>query len=301
MIDVMIIGAGIAGLTAAVYATRAGKSVAVVEENVYGGQIVNTPEIENYPGYLAISGVELSQNLYDQATKAGAQVLFETVVSIELDGEIKLIKTKQNTYEARTLIIATGVKRRLLDKPGEAEFSGKGVSYCATCDGAFYKGRDVAVVGGGNTAVDDAIYLSNICRTVYVIHRRDQFRADQVLIDKLQARENVKILYDHVVERIDGESAGTVSGLTVQNVKTQESAALSVSGVFVAIGLQPNNQIFEHLVELDENGYIKAGEDCRTNMPGIFVAGDNRTKDVRQLITAAADGCVSAVGAVGML
>lgn len=289
--DCIIIGAGTAGLTAAIYAQRAGLKTVVLEGTLYGGQITNTPDVENYPALDKISGFEFAMNIYNQAVKFGAQVEMESVVRVELEGEVKKAFTESEEYNAKTLIIANGAKRRTLGCPGEEELSGKGVSYCATCDGAFFKGKDVAIVGGGNTALEDAIYLASVCNKVHVIHRRDEFRASSVIVDALKAKENIEIHYDSVTESINGENK--VESITIKNVKTGEVSTIDVSGVFVAVGMVPDNEMYAP-VKLDKAGYIIAGEDCKTNIDGVFVAGDTRTKTLRQLVTAAADGAVAA-------
>lgn len=289
--DCIIIGAGTAGLTAAIYAQRAGLKTVVLEGTLYGGQITNTPDVENYPALDKISGFEFAMNIYNQAVKFGAQVEMESVVRVELEGDVKKAFTESEEYNAKTLIIANGAKRRTLGCPGEEELSGKGVSYCATCDGAFFKGKDVAIVGGGNTALEDAIYLASVCNKVHVIHRRDEFRASSVIVDALKAKENIEIHYDSVTESINGENK--VESITIKNVKTGEISTIDVSGVFVAVGMVPDNEMYAP-VKLDKAGYIIAGEDCKTNIDGVFVAGDTRTKTLRQLVTAAADGAVAA-------
>ena len=295
MKDIVIIGAGPAGLSAAIYAVRAGHTVTVLEEFAYGGQIINTPEVENYPAVSTISGFEFSQNLYDQATALGAEVLYEKAEAIQEDGNVKVVVTGAGEHRAKAVIIANGAKHRKLGVPGEDAFSGKGVSYCATCDGAFYKGKDVCIIGGGNTALEDALFLANNCKTVYLIHRRDAFRASKVTVDSVLARENIQVVYDSVVDAILGD--GTVTGVTVSHVKNGRKTELAVSGVFIAVGLQPENGVFAGLVELSDGGYIAAGEDCKTSQAGIFVAGDTRSKAVRQLVTAASDGAVAAIEA----
>lgn len=289
--DCIIIGAGTAGLTAAIYAQRAGLSTVVLEGTLYGGQITNTPDVENYPALEKVSGFDFAMSIYNQAVSFGAQVEMENVIKVELEGEIKKAFTEYEEYNAKTLIIANGAKRRKLNCPGEEEFAGKGVSYCATCDGAFFKGRDVAIVGGGNTALEDAIYLASQCNKVHVVHRRDEFRASSVIVDALKAKENIIIHYDSVTESINGEN--NVESITLKNVKTGEVTTTEVSGVFVAVGMVPDNQMYSP-VALDKAGYIIAGEDCKTNVEGVFVAGDTRTKTLRQLVTAAADGAVAA-------
>ena len=294
--DVIIIGAGPAGLTAAIYVQRAGYRSVVLEEYVAGGQMANTPEVENYPAVGKISGVELGMNLYNQVLEQGAQVEFDGVASADLTGKVKSVVTQSGRkITAGAVIIANGAKRRKLGVPGEEEYSGRGVSYCATCDGGFYKGKTTVVIGGGNTAVEDALYLANICEEVHLIHRRDAFRAGKVLVDSLLSRENIVIHYDTVpVEVLPDEGGKVVGALKVKNVKTGAETEIPAQGVFVAVGLVPDNKVFEGQVDLDPAGYIAAGEDTRTNLPGVFAAGDTRTKALRQTITAAGDGAVAA-------
>lgn len=299
MYDIIIIGAGTAGLTAAIYGVRAGKSVLVLEAKTYGGQIINTPKIENYPGIKEISGFEYAKNLYEQAKGLGAEIKFEQVVEIEEQENGKRVKTAKDSYDCRSVILATGAKNRPLSLPGEQELIGAGVSYCATCDGMFYRGREVAVVGGGNTALEDAAFLANYCSKVYVIHRRSEFRGEEKLVESLKQKENVEFILNSRVTALNGADA--LESLTVQNVKTEEEQVLPVSGVFVAIGQMPQNEKFAGMVELDAYGYVKAGENCHTNAEGIFTAGDCRTKEVRQLATAAADGAVAALAACAYL
>lgn len=299
MYDIIIIGAGTAGLTAAIYGVRAGKSVLVLEAKTYGGQIINTPKIENYPGIKEISGFEYAKNLYEQAKGLGAEIKFEQVVAIEEQENGKRVKTAKDSYDCRSVILATGAKNRPLSLPREQELIGAGVSYCATCDGMFYRGREVAVVGGGNTALEDAAFLANYCSKVYVIHRRSEFRGEEKLVESLKQKENVKFVLNSRVTALNGADA--LESLTVQNVKTEEEQVLPVSGVFVAIGQMPQNEKFAGMVELDAHGYVKAGENCHTNVEGIFTAGDCRTKEVRQLATAAADGAVAALAACAYL
>ena len=299
MTDIIVIGAGTAGLSAAIYGMRSGLTVVVIEQMIYGGQIANTPDVENYPGIASISGFEFAQNIYNQAVALGAQVVYETPVAVELEGTVKRVITNQNTYEGRCVIIANGVERRKLGCDGEERLSGRGVSYCATCYGAFYRGKHVCIVGGGNTALEDALYLSNSCHTVHLIHRRDQFRASKVIVESVLSRENIQIHYDSVVQQIQGEN--TVESVEIKNKKTGESSVIPCQGIFIAVGLVAKNQLFSPAVAVDEGGYIKAGEDCKTNIPGVFAAGDTRTKSVRQLVTAAADGAVAAVEAANYI
>lgn len=295
MTDLIIIGAGPAGLASAIYAIRAGLSVKVFEELSPGGQAAVTPEIENYPAVKKISGADFALNLFEQATSLGAEVEFESVLGIETDGKTKIVKTDLGVYSAKAVIIANGAKRRKLDIKGEDEFSGRGVSYCAVCDGSFYKHKTVAVIGGGNTALEDALYLANICDKVYLVHRRDEFRATQNLVKKVKENEKIEILYSFVPEEISGTDS--VNSIKLSSTKNGESISLETDGVFVAIGLEPDNSRFENVVLL-ENGYIKAGEDQKTSCEGVFAAGDTRTKSVRQVVTAASDGTVAATHAV---
>ncbi len=293
MYDVIILGAGTAGMTAALYTNRAGLSTLIVEQELYGGQIINTPEIENYPALPGVSGFDFVQNLYQQAVEAfQTEFVFGTLTSFDFQGDVKKITIGDQTYESKTVIIASGAKHKKIGCAGEETFQGKGVSYCATCDGAFFKGKEVAVVGGGNTALQDAKYLSRYCSRVYLIHRRDQFRAAQIEVEDALSRDNIMPVYDSVVEEIQGEQ--TVSSLKIKNVKNGTESILPVNGVFVAVGLNPQTELFRDSIAVDENGYFDAEEDCKTNLPGVFVAGDARRKPLRQLITAAADGAVSA-------
>ncbi len=295
MHDIVIVGAGVAGLSAAIYGLRAGKSVLLFEEKTYGGQIINTPEIENYPGIKKVSGFEFATNLYEQATELGAEVKYEKVLGVIDNSDKKIVKTDSGEYETKAVILATGAKNRPLGIDREQELIGAGVSYCATCDGAFFRGKDVAVVGGGNTALEDAQFLSNYCNKVYVIHRRDSFRGETKHVDVLKSKPNVEFVLDSNVTKLIGEER--LEAIEVSNKKTGDKQEISVAGVFVAIGQMPDNEAFDELVATDDYGYIEAGEDCKTGTEGIYVAGDCRTKTVRQLTTAAADGAVAALAA----
>ena len=299
MYDIVIIGAGPAGLSAAIYGQRAGKKTLLLDEKGFGGQILNTPEVENYPGIKKVSGFELTSTLYEQATGQGAEIAYEKAVAIEDGGSTKIVRTETNTYEAKAVIIATGAKNRPLGLASEAKFTGSGVSYCATCDGAFFRGKTVAVIGGGNTALEDAEVLSGLAEKVYLVHRRDTFRGEQAGVKRLLAKDNVEFVLDSVPSDILGDM--TVSGLKIKNVKTEEEQTLEVQGVFVAIGQMPDNEAFADAVDLDPSGYVDAGEDCLTKTPGVFTAGDCRTKKVRQLATAAADGAAAALAAAGYI
>lgn len=297
MKDVIIIGAGTAGLTAAIYALRAGKSVLVLEQGNYGGQIINTPKVENYPGIEQISGYEFASGLFRQAEKLGMEYRSEKVTNIRLEADTahKIVETTQGSYCTKALILASGAKNRPLGLEKESEYVGKGISYCATCDGMFFRGKKVAVVGGGNTALEDAAFLSNYCEKVYLIHRRETFRGEQRLVDELRGRENVEFLLNKTVQALEG--AQTLQAMTLYDKISGDESRLEISGLFVAIGQAPETEAFAGLIERDKNGYILAGEDCRTNVEGIFAAGDCRSKTVRQLTTAAADGAVAALAA----
>ena len=303
MADVIIIGAGPAGLSAAIYVQRAGKQAMVLEAMSFGGQIVNTPEVENYPGIAKISGFDFAMALYEQATSLGAEIVFDKALGIEvIEAEaeggkpMKRILTESGTaYEAPAVILATGAKNRKLGLHREQELTGNGVSYCATCDGAFYKGKAVAVNGGGNTALEDALFLSNYCSKVYVIHRREGFRGEPNSLEALRAKENVEFVLNATVTDLIGEPK--LSAVEVTDKMSGEKKQLPVEGLFIAIGQEPENHGFENVVALDPMGYISAGEDCVTGTPGVFTAGDCRTKAVRQLTTAASDGAVAALAA----
>lgn len=299
--DIIIVGGGTAGLSAAIYGVRAGKTVLVLEEKFYGGQIVNSPEVVNYPGIARISGYEFAKNLYEQATTLGAKYRQERVVQIRgSEAGVKQVVTRtavgeETCYEAGAVILATGAKNRPLGLEREEALVGAGISYCATCDGMFFRGKDVAVAGGGNTALEDALFLANYCRHVYLIHRRDSFRGEDRLVDLLRGKEQVEFVLDSEVVQLDGDAS--LNQISVRHVRTGEERELAVSGLFVAIGQMPDNAPFSDVVALDEKGYICAGEDCKTKTPGIYTAGDCRTKEVRQLATAAADGAVAALAA----
>ena len=301
MTDVLIIGAGPAGLTAAIYARRAGLSVQIFESAMYGGQILTTPEVENYPSVRRIAGWELAQNLYEHANALGAELLFEAVLGIEDLGTHKRITTATGTVDARAVIIANGAKRRKLEVPGEDAHVGLGVSYCATCDGAFFAGKTACVVGGGSTALEDALYLANLCERVHLIHRREGFRGQQTLLDAVRAHERIEMHTNRVPLEVVGEAGQPVTAIRLRDTQSGAEETLPTDAIFVAIGLSPDNAVFAPLVALDEGGYIRAGENCRTGVPGIFAAGDTRTKALRQIVTAASDGAVAATEAAAYL
>lgn len=296
MYDLVIIGSGPAGLSAAVYGKRAGLDLLVLEKApMSGGQVLNTYEVDNYLGMPGMNGFDMGMQFRAHADKLGVDFREAEVLSLtERDG-IKIIKTDTEELEAKTVILATGAVHAKLGVPGEEELSGMGVSYCATCDGAFFRGKTVAVVGGGDVALEDAIYLARTCEKVYLIHRRDELRGANVLQEELSSLENVEILYSCTVEEIQGEDA--VANLRIKQVKTGEISDLQVAGVFVAVGIRPNTELVRDMVDCDEVGYILAGEDCATSIPGLYAAGDVRKKPIRQIITAVADGANAAVAA----
>lgn len=295
MKDLIVIGGGCAGLTAALYAARAGKSVLLFEAENIGGQITSAPFVDNYPGAPHISGMQFADNLFAQVTELGAEIELERVVGVEDLGDKKVVITEDGRYDCRSVIIATGAKHKRLGLPDEERLIGHGVSYCAVCDGAFYKGRTAAVVGGGNTAFCDALFLSNLCEKVYLIHRRDAFRADAAMIGRLRGVPNIEVITGTVVDAIVGENEMT--GLMLKSLKDGHVYTLAADVLFVAIGHVPDSMPFAGLIDTDEEGYIVAGEDCATGVSGVFAAGDCRRKSVRQLTTAVADGANAAVGA----
>lgn len=296
MYDLIIIGSGPAGLSAAVYAKRAGLNMLVIEKNpVSGGQIIDTYEVDNYLGIPGINGFDLAMKFREHADKLGTEFADGTVTSVtcieegsDTKAPVYKVVTDEGEYETHTIILATGAHHSKLGIPGEEELTGKGVSYCATCDGAFYKNKVTAVNGGGDVAVEDAIYLSRFCSKVYLIHRRNELRAAKILQDELFGIPNIEVVWDSVVKEIQGEPK--VSNLRIENVKTKEMTDLAVDGIFVAIGIHPSTDMFADTVKCDEQGYVVAGEDGATSAPGIFVAGDSRKKRLRQIVTAVADG-----------
>ena len=290
--DIIIVGAGPAGLTAALYARRANKKVLVLEAKSYGGQIINTPLIENYPGIPDISGFDYATNLYQQVTSLETEVKFETVIRIQED---LVVVTNKGEYQGKSIILATGAENRKLNLPKEDEFVGKGVSYCATCDGNFYRKKVVAVNGGGNTALEDAIYLSNICDKVYLIHRRDEFRGEDRYLEEIKHKDNVELILNSRIVALNGEKRlESIDVLDNEgNVKT-----ISIQGLFIAIGQTPKNEIFKDIIDLDEKGYIVSLDGVHTSYDKIYVAGDTRVKDLRQLTTAVADGAIAATVAI---
>lgn len=297
MYDIIIIGAGPAGLTSAIYALRANKSVLVFESNMVGGQIVNTLDIENYPSNPHISGFDFSNNLKKQAEELGVEIKFEKVDSIE-DGNVKKVKTNVSEYSAKSIIIASGLENRKLNFPNENELVGKGISFCATCDGNFFRGKTVAVVGGGNTALEDTLYLSNIVEKVYLIHRREEFRGDEKTLNLIKEKSNVEFVLNSNVSKINGTDRLESIDVTNNNGETKN---ISISGLFIAIGQKPNTDYLNGLINMDSSGFIISNESCETNIDGIFVAGDIRVKNIRQLVTATSDGAVAAISAINYL
>lgn len=297
MYDLIIIGAGPAGLSAAVYGRRAGLHLLVIEQTpMGGGQVINTYEVDNYLGLPGINGFELGQKFRQHADELGAEFHIGKVAQIYDDGRKKSVETADGlVFEARTLILAGGAEHTKLGVPGEDGFRGQGVSYCATCDGAFFKKRDVAVIGGGDVAVEDAVYLSRFCRRICLIHRRDSLRAAKSLQEKLFACENVEVIWDSVLLSIEGSDL--VEKIRIRNIKEEAEREIPVDGVFIAVGMHPETEAYRKLVACDDNGWLIAGEDCETNVPGIFAAGDIRTKRLRQIVTAVSDGACAVASA----
>lgn len=298
MYDILIIGAGPAGMTAAIYGQRGGKNTIVFDKLSYGGQVINTAEVANYPGMPNMTGLDFADKTYNQMKNLGAEMSYEEISEIrDADKPIKTVVTSSGKeYECKTIIIATGSSPRPLGVENEDRFKGAGISYCATCDGAFFKNKTVAVCGGGNTALEDAEVLSDIAEKVYLVHRRDEFRADATNVKRVKAKENVELVLDSVVTAINGERF--IQGIEVENKKTNEKRELKIDGLFVAIGQMPENEIFKDIVKLNKAGYIKSGEDCITGTDGIFAAGDCRAKKVRQITTAVSDGAIAALAAI---
>ena len=291
MYDIIIIGAGPAGLTAALYALRANKNILIFDAKTYGGQILNASKIENYPGIDNISGFDFATNLYKQVTNLGAVIKYETVLRVD---ENKNVITNKDTYSAKSVIIATGSENRRLNIENESKYVGKGISYCATCDGNFFKNKTVAVVGGGDTALEDTIYLSDIASKVYLIHRREEFTASEALLSKLDEHSNIEIIKNSTISKLIGEEILS----SVEIVCGDTTKVIDIDGLFIAVGQEPKNQIFSNILELDNLGYIKTIDGVRTNIKGIYVAGDTRVKELRQLTTAVSDGSIAATIAI---
>ena len=296
MYDIIIIGGGPAGLTAAIFARRASKKVLLLEAMAVGGQIVQAAKIENYPTRPNISGITFATDLYNQIKELGAEIKFERAININDLGDTKEVMTNNNTYTSKTVILATGSENRKLGLPMEDELVGRGVSYCATCDGMFFKGKDVAVVGGGDTAIDDARYLSDIANKVYLIHRRDTFKAETEEVEEIKRKDNIEFILNSNVVKLN-TTDNLLSSIEVKN-NDGTTKEINVSGIFIAVGRIPENQNFAKLINLDKYGYVIAGENCHTNIDGVFVAGDNRVKDLRQIVTATSDGAMAATEAI---
>lgn len=292
MYDIIIVGAGPAGLTAGLYALRANKKVLILEAKAYGGQILKANKIENYPGIESINGFDFATNMYNQVMKFNPDIKYELVKRITKDKEVI---TGNNTYKGKSIILATGVENRRLNLPGEVNYIGKGLSYCATCDGNFYKNKMVAVVGGGNTALEDAIYLSDICKKVYLIHRRETFRAEDKYINDLKKYSNIELILNSEVISLNGNEL--IESIELKDIDGKIKK-IEINGLFIAIGQQPKNELFADIIELDEKGYIKSVDGVHTNIDKIYVAGDARVKDLRQLTTAVSDGSIAATTAI---
>ena len=297
MHDIIIVGGGPAGLTAAVYALRAGKTVLVIEKNAFGGQIAYSPKVENIPGTRVISGTEFADNFVSQALDLGAEVELETVTKVEKTGNGFVVSTEEGSaYEAGAVILAVGVKHRMLGLPGEQELVGRGISFCTVCDGAFYTGQEVAMIGGGNSALQEALLLSEVCSKVTVVQNLADFTGEKKLADALLEKENVEVHFSTLVDGYEQEN-GSLTGLRLRNDITGEVSRIRVDGAFLAVGLMPENDAFAQLAKLNDWGYFDSAEDCVTQTPGLFVAGDCRSKRIRQVVTAAADGAIAAMAA----
>ena len=294
--DIAIIGGGCAGLTAAIYAARAGKSVIVLEKETFGGQIAYSPKVENFPGFKSISGLDFSDRLFEQALGFGVKLELEDVLKIDDEGKCKVITTDFNKYTCKALILAMGLKHRKLGLSNEEKFIGNGISFCAMCDGDFFRGKHVAICGGGSAAMEDALFLAQICQEVTLIHRRESFRGENALLERLKNTKNINFALESIVTEIIEEN-GSFSGVKLKNLKTSEISPLYVSGLFEAIGREPETKLLAGFIKTDENGYILTKEDLSTNIPGIFAAGDCREKKIRQLTTAASDGAIAGISA----
>ena len=293
--DVLIIGGGPGGMTAGIYAKRAGLNVAIIEKGMPGGAIVNTPEVSNYTGFTKIDGFNLATKMFEHVNSLDIPVIFEEVKTLKLSKDIKEVICYENTYETRSVILAFGASVRKLNVEGEQKLLGKGVSYCATCDGALYKGENVALVGGGNTALEDALYLSNLAKKVYLIHRRDEFRGEEYLSKQVRDKENIELVLNSVVSRVSGESK--IESIEVTNKETKQTQTLIVDGLFVCIGRGPDTDIIEDDIKKDASGYIVTDEYMRTNIEGVFAIGDIRNTPLRQIVTACSDGAIAATKA----
>ena len=297
MYDIVIVGGGPAGLTAAVYGLRAGKTVLVIEKNGFGGQIAYSPKVENIPGTKVISGTEFADHITDQAMALGADMELEKVIRVDKTAEgFDVVTEEGSTFKGKTVILALGVKHRTLGLPGENDLIGNGISFCAVCDGAFYTGQEVAMIGGGNSALQEALLLSEVCSKVTVVQNLATFTGEKKLSDALMQKDNVTAVFNTVVVGYETEN-GALSGLRLRNEVTGEESAIRVDGAFLAVGLMPENETFAQLAKLNNWGYFDSGEDCRTDTEGLFVAGDCRSKTIRQVVTAAGDGAIAAMAA----
>lgn len=296
--DTIIIGGGPAGLTAAIYATRAGKKTLVVERLAVGGQVAPVHNIENYPGFVSISGIELSMAMHEQATTLGAETVYADVLEYNLEGKTKTIVTTDGTFEGKTVILSLGASSKQLNIENEKKFFGRGVSYCATCDGNFFKGKEVAVVGGGNTSFEDIMYLSSLASKVHLIHRRQTFRAEEISVQKVRAMAEQGLVVMHLDSAISAlNGSDKLESITVKNILTNSEQILPIEGLFVAVGRKPDTDLLAGIVTLNQEGYIKANEEMKTNIPGVFAAGDVTEKRLRQIITACSDGAIAAISA----
>lgn len=295
MYDTIIIGSGPAGMTAALYVARSNLKVALLERGIYGGQMQNTADIENYPGYANISGPELAEKMYEPLEKFGVEHVFGQVVRVESAGLVKKVITEDNTFEAKTIILAMGAQHRLLGVPGEAEYNSRGVSYCAVCDGAFFRDQDLLVVGGGDSAVEEAIFLTRFAKTVTIVHRRDELRAQKVIQDRAFANEKINFIWDSVVEEIKGDER-KVQSVVIKNVKSGEVEEKAFGGVFIYVGLDPMSEAVADLGVTDEQGWVVTNELMETSQAGIFAVGDLRQKHLRQVTTAVGDGAIAGQG-----
>ncbi len=297
MYDMIIVGGGPAGLTAAIYALRAGKRVVVIEKNSFGGQIAFSPKVENIPGTQVISGAAFAEALTEQAMNLGADVELERVISVQKEGDVFKVTTEEgSSFEGRTVILAVGVKHRTLGLPGEVELIGRGISFCAVCDGAFYAGQEVAMIGGGNSALQEALLLSEVCKKVTIVQNLPFFTGEKALVDAVLAKENIEVRFGTLVTGYESKE-GDLSGLVLRSEETGETSSLSVDGAFLAVGLLPENEAFAELALLDDRGYFETDESCVTKTEGLFVAGDCRCKNIRQVVTACSDGAVAATAA----
>ncbi len=293
--DVIIIGAGPAGMTSSIYASRANLDVLMVEKKYPGGQMLSTAEIENYTGYENITGPDLSEKMFEHSKKFGTDFVFGEIKKVKIENNIKILEISGKTYKAKSIIIATGTQARLLGIEGEKEFTSKGVSYCAVCDGAFFKGKNVVVIGGGDSAIEESLYLANLVNKVTVVHRRDELRAQKILQDRAFKKKNIEFCWDSIPVKINGEKK--VTGIEVKNVKNNETKKIEAEGIFIYIGMIPQTEVFKDLNILDEKGYVIADENMLTSVEGVFVAGDVRQKEIRQVVTATSDGAIAAQSA----